>query len=156
MLDENIEAFAQYVSFLRSKMRIHSARKTQLALLLTKDITILIKQLDFPDIFLEKLANIFPEQIGANEHKIKLEKGKQPPYRPIHSLGLVEFESLKTYINTNLVNGFIQASMSPLDAPIVFVCKLDGNFCLCVNYQVLNNLIIKNWYLLPLIGKSVN
>ena len=81
---------------------------------------------------------------------------KQPPYRPIYSLGLVELETLKTYIETNLANGFIRPSKSPASAPILFVCKPNGSLRLCVNYQGLNNLTIKNWYPLSLIGKSLD
>ena len=55
-----------------------------------------------------------------NEHAIKLEEDKQPSFRPIYNLGLVELETLKTYIKTNLANGFIQPSKSPAKAPILF------------------------------------
>lgn len=44
---------------------------------------------------------------SINEHTIKLVEGKQPPYRPIYSLKLVELEILKTYIKTYLKIGFI-------------------------------------------------
>ena len=114
------------------------------------------KYLDFADIFLEKSANVLSEQTGANEHAIELEKGKQPPYVPIYSLGPVELKTLKTYIETNLTNGFIRTLKSLRGAPILFVHKPDGSLCLCVNYQELNNLMIKNQYPLPLIGESLN
>ena len=42
-----------------------------------------------------------------NEHAIKLEEGKQPPFGPIYSLGPVELDTLKTYIKTNLAKGVI-------------------------------------------------
>ena len=90
-------------------MNIHLAKKAQLALLITKEVTVPIKYLDFADLFLEKLANVLSEQTRANEYAIKLEEGKQPPYGPIYSLGLVELKTFKTYIKTNLANGFIQA-----------------------------------------------
>ena len=48
-----------------------------------------------------------------NEHAIKLEKDKQLLFGPIYSLGPVELETLKTYIKTNLANGFIQPFKSP-------------------------------------------
>ena len=99
--------FVVYVSFLELKITIHLARKAQIALLLTIKITVLAKYLDFADIFLEKLANILSEQIGVNKYTIKFEKGKQPPYGPIYSLRPVELEIFKTYIKTNLANGFI-------------------------------------------------
>ena len=137
-------------------MSIYPVRKTQLALLLTKKVIMPIKYLDFSDVFLEKSANILLERTGANKHAIKLEKGKQLPYRLIYSLEPVEFKTLKTYIKTNLANIFIQASKSLAGAPILFVCKPNGNFCLCINYQGLNNFIIKNWYPLLLIGKCLN
>ena len=68
----------------------------------------------------------------------------------------MELEILKTYIKTHLKTGFIQPFRSPADAPILFDKKQDNSFWLCVDYQGLNNLIIKNWYLLPLIGKVLD
>ena len=41
-------------------------------------------------------------------------------------------------------------------APILFVRKAKSSFCLCLNYQEFNNLTIKNWYLLLLIGKFLD
>ena len=110
-----------HVSSLGSKMSIHLARETQLTLLLTKKVTMPTKYSDFADVFLEKSANILLEQTKANEHVIELEKGKQPPYGLIYSLGPVEFETLKTYIETNLSNSFIRTSKSPMHALILFV-----------------------------------
>ena len=48
-----------------------------------------------------------PENTGINKHAIKLQDGKQPPYGPIYSLGPMELETLKTYIETHLKTGFI-------------------------------------------------
>ena len=154
-LDENVEAFVVHVSFLGLRMTIHPAREAQLALLLTEEVTVPVEYSDFADVFSEKSANVLPERTGANEHAIELEEGKQPPYGPIYSLEPVELETLKTYIETNLANGFIRASKSPAGAPILFVRKPNGSLHLCINYRGLNNLMIKNRYLLPLIGKSL-
>ena len=137
-------------------MTIHPARKAQLALLLAEKVTVPTEYLDFTDVFLEKSANILLEQIGANEHIIKLEKDKQSSYEPIYSPRPVELETFKTYIKTNLPNGFIRTLKSLADALILFVRKPNGSFCLCVAYQGLNNLTIKNWYLLLLIGESLD
>ena len=68
----------------------------------------------------------------------------QLPYGPIYNLGPVELETLKTYIKTNLANGFIRSSKFPAGAPIFFDKKPDCSFQLCVNYQGLNKLTIKN------------
>ncbi len=91
-----------------------------------------------------------------NEYTIKLIYGKQQPYGPIDALSLVELEILKTYIETHLKTGFIQPSKSPAGAPILFDKKPDGSLYLCVDYRGLNNLIIKNQYLFPLIGKALD
>ena len=155
-LDKNVEAFVMHVSSLGSKMNIHLAKKAQLALLLNKKVTVPTGYSDFADVFSEKLANVLPERTGANEHAIKLEEGKQPSYGPIYSLGPVELEALKTYIKTNLANSFIRTSKLLASAPILFIYKPNGSRCLYVNYQELNNLTLKNWYPLPLIGKSLD
>ena len=74
----------------------------------------LTKYSDFADFFLEKSANILLELTGVNERVFELKKGKQPPYKTIYILELVEFETVKTYIETNLANNFIQVSKSPV------------------------------------------
>ena len=91
-----------------------------------------------------------------NEYAIKLEENKQPSFKPIYSLGLVELKTLKTYIETNLINGFICFFKSPAEASILFDRKPDKSLCLCVDYWCFNNITIKNQYPLPLIGKSLN
>ena len=93
---------------------------------------------------------------GINKHAIKLHDAKQPPYRQIYILALVELETLKIYIKTYLKTGFISSSKSLVSAFILFDKKLDSSFWLYVNYQGLNNLIIKNWYPLPLIGEAID
>ena len=65
------------------------------------------KYLDFADVFFPDLASELPEHTGINDYAIKLVDGQQPPYGPIYSLRPVELETLKTYIEVNLANGFI-------------------------------------------------
>ena len=91
-----------------------------------------------------------------NQHAIELQKDQQPSYGSIYNLGLVELETLKTYIKTNFANSFIWTSKSPAGTSILFVRKPDGSLRLCVDYWGLNNLTIKNRYPLPLIGKSLD
>ena len=99
---------------------------------------------------------MLPEYTKINKHAIKLKDNKQPFYGSIYSLGLVKLKTLNTYIKTNLANNFIRPSKSPAGAPILFVCKPNGSFQLCVNYQGLKNLNIKNWYLFPLVDESLD
>ena len=69
---------------------------------------ILDKYSDFANVVLKKKALVLPEHIKFNEHVINLKDGKQPFYRPIYSLDLVELEILKTYIESHLKSEFIQ------------------------------------------------
>ncbi len=80
----------------------------------------------------------------------------QPLYGPIYSFGLVELEILKAYIENNMDNSFIKSSKSSTKALLLFDKKSDGNLRLCMDYQDLNNLTIKNWYLLPLVRESLD
>ena len=68
----------------------------------------------------------------------------------------MELEILKAYIETHLKTGFIQHSKTPTGALLFFDKKWDGSLWLCVDYWGLNNLTIKNWYPLYLIGKSLD
>ena len=111
---------------------------------------------DYSNIFLTENVAKLPENTGINEHAIKLEEGKHLLFDPIYSLEPVELEILKTYIETNLANSFIWPSKSPAGASIFFNRKPDKSLHLYMDYLGLNNITIKNQYLLPLIGKSLD
>jgi hypothetical protein len=60
-----------------------------------------------------------------------------------------ELVELKKQIAKLQAKGFIQPSSSPWGAPILFVEKKDGTQRMCVDYQSLNEVTIKNKYPLP-------
>ena len=142
----------------REKMPMHSKKQVQVrALLFNKAlIKVPVEYSNYSNVFSVEYVVEFPENTRMNEYAIKLKKGKQPLFGPIYSLEPVELDTLKTYIKTNLANGFIWPFKSPTEAPILFDRKPDRSLRLCVDYRGLNNLIIKNWYLLPLIGESLD
>ena len=143
-------------------MLVHFKKQAQIeaqvgVLLFNKAFTeVLAKYSNYSNIFLAKYAAKLPENTGINEHAIELEEDKQSSFGSIYSLGPVELETLKTYIKTNLANGFIQPSKSPIEAFILFDKKLDRSLRFCVDYRGLNNLIIKNQYPLSLIDESLD
>ena len=111
---------------------------------------------DFSNVFSSDSAVKLLEHTRINDHPINLLDNKQPPYSPIYSLGPVELETLKTYIEANIASSFIRPSKSFAVALILFVQKKNSSFRLCVDYRGPNNLIIKNCYPLSLIAKSLN
>lgn len=86
------------------------------------------------DIYYFNLIIELSKNIGTNKHAIKLVESKQPPYRPIYSLSLVNLKILKIYIKTHLNTGFIYLSKSPTGVSIFFHKKCNGNLYLYINY----------------------
>ena len=157
------ETYVVHVASLSStplvtSLNVHPSQEPQISGLITKEAPTKVpaKYLDFADDFFSDLATKLPKYTKINTYTIDLEEGKQPPYGPIYSLGPVELETFKTYIETNLANSFIRLSKFPAGAPILFDKKVNGNLCLCINYQGFNNITIKNWYLLLLIGEFLD
>ena len=159
-LNPEHETYIVYVvsfwSTLLVSLDVYPSREPQISGLIAKEAPTKVpaEYLDFADIFSLDLAIKLPKHTEINTHTIDLEEGKQPLYGPIYSLELVELETLKTYIETNLANSFIYPSKSPADTPILFDKKPDRSLCLCVNYWDLNKITIKNWYPLPLVDES--
>ena len=130
-LDVDSETFVVHVAIWKQEeMPVHSKKQAQVgALLLDKAPTkVPAEYSDYRDVFSAENAAELPENPGMNEHAIKLEEGKQPQFGLIYSLGPVEMETLKTYIKTNLANGFIRPSKSLAGAPILFDKKPDCLF----------------------------
>lgn len=89
-------------------MTIYQAKNAQISLLLVEKFTIPAKYLNFMYIFLKKSIKMLLKYNKANEHVVELEKDKQPTDRPIYSQKLVELQTPKIYIKTNLTIGFIK------------------------------------------------
>ena len=165
-LDPESETFVVHVASLSSDaspssspLDVHPSRRPQISGLIAEEAPTKVpaEYSDFADVFSSDLASKLPKHTRINNHAIKLvDDCQQPPYGPIYSLGPLGLKTLKTYIETNLANGFIKPSKSPAGAPILFDRKSDGSLWLCVDYQGLNNLTIKNQYPLPLIGELLD
>ena len=165
-LDPENETFVVYVVSFSSNalpssspLDVHPFWRSQISGLITMEALTKVpaEYSDFANVFSPDLASKLPKHTGINDHVIDLvEDCQEPPYGPIYSLGPVELETLKAYIETNLANSFIRVSKSPTGAPFLFDGKSDGSLQLCVNYQGLNNLTTKNRYPLPLIGELLN
>lgn len=133
-LDENIDVFIVHLAYLNTEIFLDLTQKAQIALLIAKKVFILVKYLDFRDIFPKKLAAKLFECFDINKYLINLELGKQSSYKPIYSFSSVELKTLKTYIKINLASGFIHPLKFLARVPILFIQIFNGNLYLCVNY----------------------
>ncbi|GKD20239.1 hypothetical protein Tco_1221942, partial [Tanacetum coccineum] len=67
------------------------------------------------------------------------------PYR----LDPSKMQELSNQLQELADRGFIRPSTSPWGAPALFVKKKDESFRMCIDYQELNKLTLKNHYALP-------
>nr|GEY29886.1 putative reverse transcriptase domain-containing protein [Tanacetum cinerariifolium] len=102
---------------------------------------------DFYDVFLEELSGIPPER--KVEFGIELVLGTQPISKAPYRMDLIELKELKEQLQELLDLGFIRSSVSPWEAPVLFVKKKDGGMRLCIDYRELNHITIRNHYPLP-------
>ena len=159
VLDADNKTFMMHIVIREQKqMLVHFEKQVQVrAPLFNKaPIEVPVEYSNYSNVFSAENVAELSENTGMNQHAIKLKKGKQPPFGLIYSLGLVELEMLKTYIETNLANSFIRPSKFSVNAPVLFDWKPDENLRLCVNYRGLNNITIKNQYLLSLIDELLD
>ena len=125
---------------------MHTLKNAQIAHLKADEVPAEVpnKYANFADIFSPQLSVEFLKHTRINDHIIELVDDWQPLYGPIYNLDSVELEILKAYSKNNLANGFIRPSKSPARALIFFDIKPDNSLRLCMHYQGLHNLTIKN------------
>ncbi|GJT57356.1 putative reverse transcriptase domain-containing protein [Tanacetum coccineum] len=81
--------------------------------------------------------------------QIDLVLGVAPVEREPYRLASSEMKELSDQLKELSDKGFIRPSSSPWGAPVLFVKKKDGSFQMCIDYQELNKLTVKNRYPLP-------
>ncbi|GKB21779.1 putative reverse transcriptase domain-containing protein [Tanacetum coccineum] len=102
---------------------------------------------DFPKVFPKDLPGIQPTR--QVEFQINLIPGAAPVARAPYRLAPSEMKELSDQLRALSDKGFIRPSSSPWGAPVLFVNKKDGSFWMCIDYQELNKLKVKNHYPLP-------
>ena len=100
----------------------------------------------FSEVFPKDLLGIPPE--WEIDFGIDLMPNKKPISIPPYQMAPTELKELKTQLNDFLDKGFIQPSLSPWGALVLFV-KKDGSLKMCMDYRQLNKVTIKHKYPLP-------
>ncbi|GKE69641.1 putative reverse transcriptase domain-containing protein, partial [Tanacetum coccineum] len=98
----------------------------------------------FPDVFHEDLPGLPPTR--QVEFRIDLILGAALVARAPYRLAPSEMKKLSEQLKELSDKGFITPSSSPWGAPVLFVKKKDGSFRMCIDYQELNMLRVKNRY----------
>jgi hypothetical protein len=102
---------------------------------------------DFPDVFPEELPGMPPDR--KVEFVIDLLPGTAPISKQPYRMSIEELKELKKQLAELQEAGYIRLSSSPWGALILFVQKKDGSQRMCVDYRSLNDITVKNKYLLP-------
>ncbi|GKC62295.1 putative reverse transcriptase domain-containing protein [Tanacetum coccineum] len=95
---------------------------------------------------------LFPEDLPGLpptrpvKFQIDLIPGAAPVARAPYRLAPSEMKELSEQLQELSDKGFIRPSYLPWGAPVLFVKKKDGSFRMCIDYQELNKLTVKNRY----------
>ncbi|GKF69353.1 putative reverse transcriptase domain-containing protein, partial [Tanacetum coccineum] len=101
---------------------------------------------NLPEVFPKDLSGLPPTR--QVEFQIDLVPGTAPVALAPYRLAPSEMKELSEQLKELSDKGFIRPSSSPWGAPVLFVKKKDGSFRMCIDYQELNKLTVKNRYLL--------
>ncbi|KAL0561751.1 hypothetical protein IC582_002192 [Cucumis melo] len=102
---------------------------------------------EYPDVFPDELPGFpFSREI---DFAIELEPDTTPISRALYRMASAELKESKVQLQELLDKDFIQLSVSPWGAPVLFVKKKDGLMRLCIDYRELNKVTVKNRYPLP-------
>ena len=69
--------------------------------------------------------------------------------RAPYKMAPAELKELKVQLQEFLDKGFVQPSVSPWGAPVLFVKKKDDTLWMCIDYRHINKVTVKNKYPLP-------
>jgi hypothetical protein len=102
-----------------------------------------------------EFLNVFPNDLSgtppkrAIEFKIELQPGTTPISKALYRMMPVELTELNIQLQDLQDKGYIHPSSSRWGYPTLFISKKDKDLRLCVDYQPLNAITIKNKYPLP-------
>ena len=112
---------------------------------------------------LREFTDVFPKELPVGlpparevDHKIDLIPGAKPPHRAPYRMSPEGLDELKQQLRDLTEKGYIQPSVSPFGAPVLFVPKKDGGVRMCVDYRALNKVTVHNRYPLPRIDELLD
>ncbi|KAI3732808.1 hypothetical protein L1987_64017 [Smallanthus sonchifolius] len=95
------------------------------------------------------MPNVISMIKDTTRQRIDLVPDAQPVAKAPYRLALVDMKELMAQLDELLEKGFIQPSISPWGALVLFVKKNDGSMRMCIYYCEFNKQTVKNKYPLP-------
>ena len=117
-------------------------------------LIIFYKIIIYTDVFFKENAEKLSEH-EEGDHAIKLNE-QDSFFEPLYNLSSSELKTLQKYLNNALAKKWIRHFISSAGASVLFIPKRDSSLHLCINYQALNKITIKNYHALPLINETLN
>jgi hypothetical protein len=99
---------------------------------------------EYRDVFPEEVLGLPPRR--DIDFSIELAPGAVSMSKTPYRMSTSELVELKLQLKEMMDKGYIQTSVSPWGAPVLFVKKKDGTLRLCIDYRQLNKVTIKNKY----------
>ncbi|GJV34851.1 hypothetical protein Tco_1407328 [Tanacetum coccineum] len=128
---------------------------------LQKQRTLGFTRLDSIILLLEPSPGCVGATLTLLNHPFKIDLmpiklGAAPVARAPYRLAPSEMQELSNQLQELVDRGFIQPSTLPWGAPVLFIKKKYGSFRMCIDYQELNKLTVKNRYPLDKIDDLFN
>lgn len=110
---------------------------------------------------LSSFSSIFEEPTGlpperTRDHHINLKEGSQPINLRHYRYPYVQKFEIEKIVNEMFYTGIIQPSSSPFAFPVLLVKKHDNTWRMCVDYRALNDVTIKDRFLIPEIDELLD
>ncbi len=118
-----------------------------------KTQTLLIELKEYEDVFLIKSVD---KLLLHEDHDHAIKIIAKSSYELLYNLLNTELVILRQYLNDVLAKEWIKHFINLTDAFILFILKKNDNLHLCINYQDLNKIIVKNHHSLFLISKTLD
>ena len=115
--------------------------------------TLLVELKEYKDVFSTKNA----DKLSLHEdHDHAIEITAESSYESLYNLLNTELAILKQYLDDVLAKEWIKHFISSTDASILFIFKKNNSLHLCMNYQDLNKITVKNHHSLSLISETLD
>lgn len=117
------------------------------------NITVIKLLKGFKNVFAKDLTELPQKRFFG--HRIKI-KGSLSKSQSIDRITPLKDQALRGYLKDTIGKSHICSSCAPYGAAVFFVNKKDGDLRLAINYWALNQVTIKNKYLVPRINNLID